>query len=372
MDNAYVLSGQIQTYLTESYKTQGIKRDFIDALAYLHYSGQSVPGYPDTIRRPDDPDNYKERFAVQLDRLAVPVYPTLNNKRDSSVNEPCIIPDDRDTYVIKHFNYIDNKRHRHDYFEMNYVFRGCCLQVFEEEQRTLQQGEFCIIAPGSVHDIIVDDDDSVVISILIRKSTFNDAFFNLLTSDDLLAVFFKTMLYGDSLANYLLFFSEDRHDLNDIVAHLVLECYHNDSFANACCNNYAHLLFAYVLRNYHSSAQYNYYHRKANYNVDVPIILQYIQQNYRTITLSDLAAHFHYSENYLSRLIKKNTRLTFSDIVTNLKIAQATEFLGSGEYSVTKIAEMVGYESADHFSRVFRQMRGQSPNQYRKQLQKSV
>jgi hypothetical protein len=80
-----------------------------------------------------------------------------------------------------------------------------CDLYFEKEERTLKEGELCILAPMSLHNIRVEDEASVIIVINIRKSTFDRAFFTLLTHKDLLSYFFKTILYNQTSPNYLLF-----------------------------------------------------------------------------------------------------------------------------------------------------------------------
>ena len=96
-------------------------------------------------------------------------------------------------------------------------------------------------------------------------------------------------------------------------------------------------------------------------------MLNYIRQHYRTLTLTNLAEHFHYSKPHLCTLIKQNTGVSFTDLVRRIRMTRATEYLLNSGRSVSEIAEEVGYHSADHFSRVFRTTYGMSPQEYRKQ-----
>jgi len=60
--------------------------------------------------------------------------------------------------------------------------------LFENETLTLSSGELCIISPGSMHDMYASD-DSIAVSIMIRKDTFENTFFRLLSQKNLLADF---------------------------------------------------------------------------------------------------------------------------------------------------------------------------------------
>lgn len=103
-------------------------------------------------------------------------------------------------------------------------------------------------------------------------------------------------------------------------------------------------------------------------NNDFALILQYIQQNYRDLSLKALAEHFHYSEAHLSTLIKNNVELNFVALITKLKMSDAKDYLMNTNLSVEKISEYVSYNSVDHFSRTFKKYYKKSPQQYRKSL----
>ena len=98
-------------------------------------------------------------------------------------------------------------------------------------------------------------------------------------------------------------------------------------------------------------------------------MLQYIQHNYQSLTLSSLAELFHYSEPHLSTLIKQNTGFTFTELIKRLRLADATDYLLNTNLKIGEIAERIGYNSADHFSRIFRATYKMSPQEYRKQNQ---
>jgi AraC-like DNA-binding protein len=53
--------------------------------------------------------------------------------------------------------------------------------------------------------------------------------------------------------------------------------------------------------------------------------------------------------------------------ITRWRMYRAVEFLRSSKFTVTEIAEQVGYDSETAFSKAFKRQMGQSPNQYRKQ-----
>ena len=89
--------------------------------------------------------------------------------------------------------------------------------------------------------------------------------------------------------------------------------------------------------------------------------------NYRTITLSNLAAATHLSIRQLQRLIQKQYGTTFQKKRTQARISAACILLKTTSCSLGEIAEQTGYSSPEHFSYAFRQQMGCSPGNYRKQ-----
>lgn len=106
--------------------------------------------------------------------------------------------------------------------------------------------------------------------------------------------------------------------------------------------------------------------RKVSYKERIIQNVQaYIQDNLdKRLALSDVAAVFGFTPNYLSKLFTRSTSTSFVEYTTNAKINRAKELLASGKYKVYEVAEQLGFENAFYFSKVFRKITGQSPREY--------
>lgn len=106
-------------------------------------------------------------------------------------------------------------------------------------------------------------------------------------------------------------------------------------------------------------------HRK---EVRKPIVSQvrsYIKEHVTEhLSLNEVAAVFSISPNYLSQLFKKYNDVGYNDYVTQCKIDEAKKLLGNGEYKVYEVAEILGFESAFYFSKVFKKVTGIPPTEY--------
>ena len=85
------------------------------------------------------------------------------------------------------------------------------------------------------------------------------------------------------------------------------------------------------------------------------------------LTIPQIAKELHVSVNYLQNQFKKETGDTIRQYLTDVRIDRAKYLLRSGDGKIPDIADQVGYKDTDHFSRVFREATGITPNEYRKQ-----
>ena len=94
-------------------------------------------------------------------------------------------------------------------------------------------------------------------------------------------------------------------------------------------------------------------------------IMNYIQTNYKTVTLEGLAREFHLSTPYLSKYIKEKSGKTFGEHILKIRMKRAKTLLKNGSMTVENIAFAVGYTNAEHFIRLFKKSFGMTPTQYR-------
>lgn len=95
--------------------------------------------------------------------------------------------------------------------------------------------------------------------------------------------------------------------------------------------------------------------------------IEYINKHYNTdISLQALAQLCRMSESYFRSQFREYMGLSPLKYRESVRIGWAKQYLASELFSVTEIAEKLGYCDIYHFSKVFRQHCGISPNAYRK------
>jgi len=83
-------------------------------------------------------------------------------------------------------------------------------------------------------------------------------------------------------------------------------------------------------------------------------------------TVTDMAAMCNLSENHFRRLFRERTGMGPKHYVDSLKVQLASEWLLSSREGLDVIAQRLGYIDRFHFSKVFKRIKGISPDHFRK------
>ena len=100
----------------------------------------------------------------------------------------------------------------------------------------------------------------------------------------------------------------------------------------------------------------------------VKVMLSFIKDNYGNhISLADIADSAHVSRSECIRCFKKYIDETPISYLTNFRIESAAHMLIMTEEPVNEIATICGFDDMSYFSKTFKNKKGVSPSQYRKE-----
>lgn len=95
-------------------------------------------------------------------------------------------------------------------------------------------------------------------------------------------------------------------------------------------------------------------------------VFEYINNNFHEdITIDQLAQIASVSNSHLCRLFKQITGKTMGDYVNVQRIEKAATLLKESELNISEVAFAVGYNDANYFSRLFKQLKRITPTQYK-------
>ncbi|EQM53877.1 AraC family transcriptional regulator [Lactiplantibacillus plantarum EGD-AQ4] len=254
----------------------------------------------------------------------------------------------KDIYISRHNRYADYPTHTHTFLEMNYMLQGSATEIVDGKQLTLNTGDLLLLDNGSTHSIKALGEDDLLINILFRTKNISISLLNdLKRSNNLLYDFLLDQVVGDQEKNrdYLIFTKKRDNDVRDTLDRIIEEYYLKRDFSNSIIKSYLSILLVQLVREYPLTAP-----RQSNKSRLLAIkILKAVAEEYKTISLNELAERFNYNKNYLSNIFKDEVGQTFSEVLTRQRLIQAHTLIISTSVPITTIMEQVGITNKTFF-----------------------
>ncbi|BDD11694.1 AraC family transcriptional regulator (plasmid) [Fulvitalea axinellae] len=134
---------------------------------------------------------------------------------------------------------------------------------------------------------------------------------------------------------------------------------------------YINLIFSYIQRFYlrqFGSKNDNYHHLSQAFITELN---QYYAENAEVKEYPNVgyfAEKLNVSTNYLSDIVKVNTKKTAKEHINKYILKQAKRLLDVRKHSISEIAYILGFEYPNYFARFFKRELGYSPSQYKKSI----
>lgn len=101
-------------------------------------------------------------------------------------------------------------------------------------------------------------------------------------------------------------------------------------------------------------------------NYTVLRAISYVREHYADrISQEEVAERLQISPEYLSTLFNREMQVNFATFVNQFRISHAKRLLKSSDRKIYEIAEQVGFSDPKYFNRVFKELEGISPKEFR-------
>lgn len=257
---------------------------------------------------------------------------------------------------------IFQKFHRHDFFFVNFAYRGDFKALTREDDQTItiHENDCYMAQPYSGYAITADaGSENTIIAILIKRNGFFNEFFAPLSSSLKLFNFF---LHAENdpksdTAFYIPF--ETGEPIRPLVELMCIEYAGKDEHTQTILKPLVLAFFLYLMKRCEEIA--------VDEQAPLPLarqLEQYIRDHCAHISLQALADHFAYHPNYISSYLKKSLGKGFSQIVLEQRMKNAKRILLYSSLSVERTAQMIGYPDPSNFYKAFREYYHMTPKQF--------
>ena len=254
---------------------------------------------------------------------------------------------DRDTYP--------SDLHYHDYYELVFFEEGDIKYVCEGSVFYPKYGDIILIPPGKFHMSVIDSDSTHYKRHVFYLYPF--AFESIGHSE--LTLFLNRTKNGDIFTFDSI---EAKQNFIDLLERLKSISQRESSTLEDA------LMLSYVIHIFYLLNQKNCQPKNeiSSLPENILSLKRYVDTNFAQITsVTEVAEHFYYSREYVSRLFKKYFDTTISDYIMKRRIAES-QLLIMQDIPLIDIAYQVGFGSLSTFIRAFRAVTNMTPSEYRK------
>ncbi len=261
-----------------------------------------------------------------------------------------------------HTRFVHFPLHRHNFVEVLYVCEGSLTNIIGGKEVVVEKGELLFLNQHTRHEILPAGMDDLAINFMILPEFF-DVAYTMTGRNNLLADFLVNILRQDEeRGEYLHFRVADVLQIQNLLENLIYSLVTGKGEQNRINQTTMGLIFLYLLDSVHSveMSMHDQYE-----NMIVTTVLDYIEQKYRTATLTELCDILHQPIHVLSRMIKKNTGCNFKELLQRKRMNKAVELICDTNLSVNDIIAVVGYENNSYFHRIFKERYHMTPREFR-------
>jgi AraC-like DNA-binding protein len=266
---------------------------------------------------------------------------------------------------INNFNNSMVESHWHLELEFGIVEEGMINLFVHKNVFSIHENEGYIILPTELHQVKkADNQPGIVKTIIINPK--------IIYGDSKSILFHKYYLpVINTISDGMIMFNNHtphnkniRKELNDVIQLLTFPCPKYELEIYKCFIN----IWSYI----YDSMQKSIYCDSVTSEKDQKLlkkILQFIGANYLgDISLNDLSKSGNISKSECNRLFQRTLSCSPFEYLINFRISKSQEYLSDEKYSITDIAGLVGFNSVNYYTTVFKKHLGYTPTEYKKML----
>jgi len=241
--------------------------------------------------------------------------------------------------------------HRHDYFEIFLIERGKGTIKTANRNAVLEQGDICVLPPGTVHSWSIWSDLHGYLLRVSKGCTERIAGLILPVEPTITTASVEQMQRLSILAQWIQAAESDSTNYGKVIIQTRLRLFALELMVmtggvrHESCTNVSRLLY--------------------------DRFLTLVESNFRAhLTVPEYASRLRIGKERLSKITREIADKTPGSIIKERVIAEAVNLVANSETRLGTIAEDLGFPSFAYFSRTFKQATGKSASAMRKEPKK--
>ena len=252
--------------------------------------------------------------------------------------------------------------HWHEEMEIIYVEEGSVSITVRNTEYIVSGGEFVLIHPQAIHSIRQHEDDhGFYHNILFRFSMLESGAEDICRKKYLDPIYNRQLLMPEYI--------DSSHPLNAQIAPLIRSLlserqekrFYHEMLIKSKLFEILYNIIGYCGKSDKDQAYEDIVFEK------LKLSLKYLEENYtENITAETMAAVSNYSVSHFSKLFKQMTGESLTQYLKNYRLETAANRLTNESTKVSEIALSCGFSNLSYFSRAFYQKYRMTPSEFRK------
>ncbi len=252
--------------------------------------------------------------------------------------------------------------HRHDFFEVLYLYKGSGVHVIDDKQYQVQPPCIFFMSPGQAHKLELSKD----IEGYIFLFTSDFYLINQSNQNRLLEFpFFFTIQQTNP--PLLLENKENTAFLEKLFIQAVTEV-NKPGYSEELLRSLLDLILVYAATIYKVDEQMLV---KGKGHLLVKRFLQLVEENYQNnYSVNEYASILAITPNHLTQTVKQLTGKTSNDIIQQKQLLEIKRLLVHTNLGVSEIANQLNFVDQSYFTKFFKKMTGMTPLRFRNESMK--
>lgn len=257
------------------------------------------------------------------------------------------VPPQKNNFTVKFREYVKQSAllpHWHEHIELLFFTEGECELTVGGERVHARAGDLAVVNSTEVHSF--EATATRYYCTLIYPEFFSDI--------DIKNLRLEKIIRADSFVAECMSAMSAEYEAGDVGGDMMLK-------------SHTYALMAYLVRAHRVEPPSAEEQRRSTRELELLArVIEHIGASCSSrLSTADLAAMCYFTESYFCRFFKRLTGKSTVDYINNLRVERATVMLRDTDEPVALIAERVGFEDANYFSRTFKKIKGISPREYR-------
>ena len=237
--------------------------------------------------------------------------------RDFIVDSRKMLDEGKLITVRTHTRFVHFPAHRHNFIEVLYVCEGSVTNIIDGKKVVVGKGELLFLNQYTRHELLPAGENDIAINFMILPEFF-DVAYSMTGRNNVLADFLVNILRQDEeRGQYLYFKVSEVLQIQNLLENMIYSLVTGKGENNRINQTTMGLIFLYLV----DSVQYVEMRVPNQYeNMISMTTLDYIEQKYKTATLTELCELLHLPMHVLSKMIKKTTGFNFKELLQRKRL----------------------------------------------------